>query len=341
MQGKPKTMSLGPYPQVSLSEARRKRAEAKAALLAGGDPMAPRRAKKVTFRQAVVEYWSGRMDVSESYRANALRGLELHLMPALGDLALVEIDRDRLMAELRRVDAAGHHVYVRKIRMWASQVFEWAMEHGFASVNPAAMIRPEKAFGRAPVQHMAALELREVPELMRRMALEGDLNSVLACRLLAYTWTRTSELRFMEWSEIDEHAAIWIIPAGKMKRRRDHLVPLSMQALAVLNKMRDRSRGSKYVFAAENRLDRPMSENAILYLLYRLGYKGKMTGHGWRAVASTWANERGYSADAIERQLAHVPGDAVRAAYNRAQYLDERRRMLQDWANWLDSFTAD
>jgi integrase len=161
---------------------------------------------------------------------------------------------------------------------------------------------------------------------------------VLACRLLALTWVRTNELRMMEWSEIDEAGKVWLIPAGKMKRDRDHLVPLSNQSLAVLKQLRARSRPeARYVFSAPHRMDRPMSENAVLTLIARMGYRGRMTGHGWRSVASTWANENGYSPDAIERQLAHVPDNKIRAVYNRAEYLPDRKKLLQDWADWLDS----
>ena len=171
--------------------------------------------------------------------------------------------------------------------------------------------------------------------LLQRLALEAELQSVLACRMLALTWVRTTELRMMLWSEIE--GDVWRIPAGRMKRRREHLVPLPSQALALLERLRLRARGRVYVFPSDRRLDRPMSENAILYLLHRIGYRGLMTGHGWRTVASTWANECGHSPDAIERQLAHAPGDQVRAAYNQAAYLPERRRMLQAFADWLDA----
>lgn len=153
--------------------------------------------------------------------------------------------------------------------------------------------------------------------------------------MLAYTWVRTKELRFMEWTEID--GDVWRIPGEKMKRRKDHIVPLSKQALEVLEKIQARSHGGRFVFHSELGEDRAISENTILYLLHRIGYKGRMTGHGWRSVGSTWANEKGYSVDAIERQLSHVPDNKIRAVYNRAEYLPERRKMLQDWADWLDS----
>lgn len=337
--GKPQTMSLGSYPEISLAAARVKREEAKRALIEGHDPMAPRRVNRqgVTLAEATETYWQGRKDVSATYRTNALRGIELHLVRLLSK-PISSITRDDLLGELLLMDAAGLHVYVRKVRMWVGQVFEWAVENGVANINPAALIRPEKAFGRAKVTSFAALALREVPEFLERLAMEGDLQSVLACRLLALTWVRTNELRMMEWSEIDEAGKVWLIPAGKMKRDRDHLVPLSDQSLAVLKQLRARSRSeARYVLSAPHRMDRPMSENSVLTLIARMGYRGRMTGHGWRSVASTWANENGYSPDAIERQLAHVPDNKIRAVYNRAEYLTDRKKLLQDWADWLDS----
>ncbi len=336
--GKPQTMSLGPYPSLGLAAARLRRDEVKTQLREGADPMAERRAQRPSgghsFREACEAYWAGRKDLSASYRDGALRGLELHLWPKLGGLRVDGITRELLLTELLRMDAAGLQEYVRKVRRWAGQVFDQAVELGQAKINPAALIRPERAFGRNEVEHLAALNPAEVPALLARLAMENpDLQSVLACRLLALTWVRTAELRQMEWTEIE--GDLWRLPAGKMKRRQEHLVPLSMQALAILKKMKARSRGSRYVFEGERTLERPMSENAVLYLLHRIGYKGQMTGHGWRSVGSTWANERGYLPDAVERQLAHVPADAVRAAYNRAAYLPQRRQMLQDWADWL------
>lgn len=351
--GKPKTKAYGPYPAVSLAEARVKRDEDKALLRDGIDPMADRKAarsdarahgrgrKWVTLREASDRYWTSRKDITDGYRDNALRGIEMHLCGNLGDRDVASITRADLLDELSIMDAAGHHVYVRKVRMWVGQVFEWAVNNDLAEINPAALIRPEKTFGKAKVENFAALELREMPDFMQRIGFERDLQSVLACRLLAMTWVRTTELRMMEWSEIDEAAALWLIPAGKMKRSKDHLVPLSIQALEILRELKARSRGSHFVFASDRRLDRPMSENAILYLIYRIGYKGRLTGHGFRSIGSTWANERGYNADAIERQLAHVPESKVRSAYNRAAYIDLRRQMLQDFADWLDACSRD
>jgi integrase len=352
LAGKPQTKSFGPYPEVTLAEARKQRDALRHALRERVDPMAERKAgrsdrrqhgksrKWLTLREASETFWEGRKDISPSYRANAERGIAMHLCATLGERDIASITRDDLLAALRVMDAAGLHVYVRKVRMWIGQVFDWGIENGHATINPAKLINPEKAFGRAPVQNFAALTLREIPDFMARLAMEGELQSVLACKMLALTWVRTIELRMMEWTEIDEDSALWLIPAGKMKRKREHLVPLSRQALGLLKELRARCRGSRYVFPSDRLLSRPMSENAVLYLIHRIGYKGRLTGHGFRSIGSTWANDRGYSPDSIERQLAHVPENKVRSIYNRAEYLVERRQMLQDYGDWMDSFSG-
>ena len=255
------------------------------------------------------------------------------LLPMIGGMALEQIGRETLMTALLPVDASGKFELVRNLRAWAGQIFERAIERGYCQHNPAALIRPERAFGKRQTQHLAALELHQVRAFMHRLALEGNTQSAVMCRLMALTWVRTGVLRRMMWSEVD--GDIWRIPGAKMKMRKDLLVPLSKQATEILKMMRQRRTTSAFVFPHPTRADRPASENSVLSLLYRMEYKGKMTGHGWRSVGSTWANENGFDADAIERQLAHVPKDEVRATYNRAQYLTQRRELLQAWADWL------
>ena len=338
-EGKEQTISWGPYPKISLAEARAKRDEAKRQLRDGLNPMATAATTKPstpTFSKCAELYWAGRKDCTPKYIHNATRALDAYLMPALGDLSIDSITRADLLTELKRVDDAGKHVYVRKIRLWADAVFEWARANGHCQHNPAAEIDPRRTFSTTKVEHFAALEPSEMPQLFDRLAFEDpQQQSVLALRMLAYTWVRTAELRQMRWHEIEGDT--WRIPAGKMKRSRDHVIPLSRQALELIEVMRQRARGSDYVFRGESRNDTPISENAILYLLYRIGFKGRMTGHGFRSVASTWANEAGYEPDHIEFQLAHSEENKTRSAYNRARYLKQRRQMLQDWADWLDA----
>lgn len=331
--GKAQTATLGPYPLLSLAQARIERDALRLKLLQGEPLKAAKPKATLTLEQASAQYWATRKDLSDNYKMNAENAISRHLLPTLGSRPLDSITRAEMLEALKAMDASGLHVYVRKTRMWAGQVFDWGVEHGHCTVNPCALINPKLAFARAKVVSMAALEITEVPAFMERLALEGVIQSAQACRLLALTGLRTKELRGMQWQHID--GDLLRVPDSLMKKELDLLVPLSAQAMAILDNMKKRSKGSVYVFPNDRRLDRPMSENAVLYLIGRMGYAGRMTGHGWRSVLSTWANERGFRADAIERQLAHVPGDKVRGIYNRAEYLPERRAMLQAWADWL------
>lgn len=333
VDGKPQTATFGPYPLLGLADARGKRDALRLAKI-NGTPLKPVKKKDaLTLEQASATFWAGRKDLSVGYVERAESAIAAHLLHRLGARLVGEITRQELLEVLMVMDAAGLTSYVRKVRMWIGQVFDWAVEQGHATVNPAALIDPRKAFSKAPVVSFAALKRTDVPAFMARLDLEGVIQSAQACRLIALTWVRTQELRMMEWSELE--GDLWRIPAGKMKRRQEHLVPLSRQALAILENMKARSNGSRFVFPNDRRLDRPMSENAVLYLIGRMGYGGAMTGHGWRRVASTWANEAGHDKDAIERQLSHSPADKIRAIYNSAEYMPERRVMLQVWADWL------
>ncbi len=343
LHGKPQTMSFGPYPEVSLVAARGKRDEARERLRAGADPMQPRRAARgaLTLKDACEGYWRDRQDISADYRKNIQRAFEMHVYPVIGERSVAGLTRDDFMDVFKPMNAKELFDYVRKVRGWLRQPIDWCVEHGEAAVNHVALIKPEKAFGKRKQEHFASVPLSEVGALLYRIRMEGELQSALACRLLAYTWVRTVELRTMMPGELEAtEGGLWRIPKGKMKRRREHLVPLSRQASQHAKALVERSPGSRFVMPNDRRPDRPMSENAILYLLGRIGYAGRMTGHGWRTIASTWANENGWTPDAIERQLAHAPDDETRAIYNTAQYLPERRRMLQAWADWLDEQEA-
>jgi integrase len=334
LDGKPQTASLGPYPLLSLADARVKRDELRRKVLDGENPKAETR-RGIKFSAAVEQYWNGRQDVSAKYRGDSIKALETHVLKDLGEKPLGAITRDMMLETLLKLNSLGKFALVRKVRMRAVPVFDWGLEHRHCTSNPAKDIKPEKAFGKSEHQPLASLELSDVHAFFDRLKLEGDLRSVLAAKMLTLTWVRTREMRFMRWDQID--GDLWRVPRGTMKKRRDHLVPLSRQALDLLDILRPRCQGSVYVFPGEHTNLRPISENTVLYLLYRMGLKGKMTGHGFRSIGSTWANERGFNADAVERQLAHAPADKTRGAYNRAEYLPERRQILQAFADWLDN----
>lgn len=331
--GKPQTATFGPYPLVTLAEAREKRDAARKSLL-NGEPVGRKPKPSPALKDAAHQYWNGRGDITEGYRKNVLAGIDQHLAPLLGDRPLNTIKRADLMEAFERMAKAGILVYMRRVRTWIKPVFSWGMQHGHCETNPAADIDPKDAFKRPakPVNH-AALPLHEVHGFIERISLDGDLKSVLMCKFLALTWTRTTETRGMKWSEVV--GAVWTIPPERMKRKVSHEVYLSRQAVDILRKMRERRRGNEYVFEADHRQDRALSENAVLALIARAGYKGRMTGHGWRTVASTWANEQQCNPDAVERQLNHVPEDEVRGRYNQAKYKPARVEMLQRFADWL------
>lgn len=330
--GKQQTAVIGPYPLIGLKEARDRRDAIRLKLLDGVD-LKTKAKPSITFDAAVADYWAGRSDISDGYKANALRGLTMHLSPTLGSKLVRDITRDSLMDALKPMDAAGLTVYVRRVRMWASQVLDWAVQHGHCDANPASSINSKIAFSRKERVGFAFLPLSEVHPFLERLAFEDEIQSVLACKFMALTWTRTNEMRRMKWAEVE--GDLWRIPGKRMKMRREHLVPLSTQAQALLKEMKLRSRGSDFVFPNDRTGSRPMSENAVLYLIYRLGYQGKMTGHGWRKVGSTWGNENEYNRDHIEMQIAHSDEDGDRSTYNAAEYLKQRRVMLQAYADWL------
>jgi integrase len=242
-----------------------------------------------------------------------------------------------LLAAVRKIEARGAYDLAHRVLGVASQVFRYGVATGRCERDPAPDLRgaltPHKG------RNQAAVTPDELPELLRKINGYGEIGdklTALALRLLALTFVRTSELIGAEWKEIDLDGAVWIIPAERMKMKSEHVVPLSMQAIAILRELQPLAGGSRYVFPGRNP-DKPISNNTMLFALYRLGYKGKMTGHGFRAVASTMLNESGFPADVIERQLAHCERNEVRGAYNRAEYLPQRRAMVQQWADMLDA----
>lgn len=333
--GKQQTHVIGPYPLITLADARKRRDDVRLKLI-DGVSLKLKDKEAITLSTAVTSYWNTRKDVGEDYKNHALSASEMYIERFIGKKPINSITREQLLELLMKMDNAGKHVYVKKVRMWVSQVFEWAIQHRHCETNPAATINPKIAFGHKPVEGLAFLPLTEVHTFMDRMGMEGDIQSVLACKLLALTWVRTKELRQMRWDQIEMNkgGSLWRIPDEEMKGKREHLVPLSTQALEILGELKMRCRGSEYVLPSNRDIHRPISENEVTALIHRIGYKDKMTGHGCRKIGSTWANENEYNRDHIEMQLAHSDG-SVRGIYNSAEYLTQRRVMLQSYADWL------
>jgi integrase len=347
--GREKTLSLGIYPAVSLAEARRKLSDVRKLVAEGQDPSEARKAQK---RQAIVsaennfEAIAREWIVAKSpawtprYTKFVVARLEKDIFPKLGSRPIKEIAPPELLSVVRMIESRGASELSHRVLNCCGQIFMFGIATGRADRNPANDL--QGALKTHVKKHYAHLQAVELPEFLERLAkYEGHPQTRLAVTLLMLTFVRTTELRGATWDEIDLENCEWRIPAQRMKMRRDHIVPLSRQAVAAFRELKRLNGPWKYVFPNPHKPIKHMSENAVLYALYRMGYHNRTTGHGFRHTASTILNESNlFSPDAIERQLAHVQGNKVRAAYNHAQYLPERRQMMQWWADYLDGLTA-
>jgi integrase len=347
-QGKEKLLALGKWDTVSLHEARELRDDWKKILAKGLDPGAVRKQARndaahraANSFESVAREWYGKHSKIwvPHHASDVLRRLEANLFPALGPRPIGEITAPELLAAVRKIEHRGAHDLAHRVLQVASQIFRYGVATGRCARDPAPDLRGALTPHRA--RNQPAVKPDDVPELLRAINdyhKIGDPQTALALRLLALTFVRTGELIGAEWTEfkLDGDAAMWIVPAERMKMRTEHVVPLSRQAVEVLNDIRKLARDSRYVLPGRNP-DKPMSNNTLLFALYRLGYKGRMTGHGFRAMASTMLNEAGFRPDAVERQLAHCERNDVRGAYNKAEYLPERRLMMQQYADTIDA----
>ncbi|MGG1949008.1 integrase arm-type DNA-binding domain-containing protein [Trinickia sp. NRRL B-1857] len=349
IDGKEKRAALGVYPNVSLLEARKERDKIKESVRAGLDPTHEKRRLKLertldraNLFEAVAREWHDKQKVgwTEKHANRVWKMIENELLAPLGARPIREISAPELLAVMRTIESRDALDISHRCLQTASQIFRYAIATGRADRDPAPDLRG--ALKTRAVVHMKRIGESELPELMQKIATyDGDLQTRLALQLLALTFVRTVELRNAEWSEIDEVKAEWRIPAAKMKMRSEHIVPLSTQALAVIKQLRELNGNWALLFPSRSNARKPISENTVLYALYRLGYHSRMTGHGFRGLASTILNENGFNSDWIERQLAHTEQNSVRAAYNHAQYLPERRRMMQWWGAYLEQSSAD
>lgn len=348
IDGKEKRAALGVYPNVSLLEARKARDSIKDSVRAGLDPTHEKRRLKLertldraTSFEAVAREWHDKQKVgwTEKHANRVWKMIETELLAALGARPIREISAPELLAVMRTIESRDALDISHRCLQTASQIFRYAIATGRADRDPAPDLRG--ALKTRAAVHMKRIGESELPELMQKIATyDGDLQTRLALQLLALTFVRTVELRNAEWSEIDEAKAEWRIPAEKMKMRSEHIVPLSTQALEVIRQLREINGNWQLLFPSRTNARKPISENTVLYALYRLGYHSRMTGHGFRGLASTILNENGFNSDWIERQLAHTDQNSVRAAYNHAQYLQERCRMMQWWGDYLTARSA-
>ena len=351
--GKEKRLAFGVYPAVSLKDARDRAAEALKVRQAGDDPGALRKAAKAKSAheetntlEAMASAWlshqAGRWAPVTLERISA--SLEANIFPELGARPMAAVKPGEVMAAIKKIEARGAGDQAGRVLQRVKSIYRWGVTHERIESNPMLDLVLSEILKPRQVNHRPALADRELPEFLAKLAVyQGDPHTVQALRLLMLTATRPGEVRGAAWPEFDLDAALWIIPAERMKMRNEHRVPLSRQAVEVLQTMQPLSGdreplagGRALVFPSPFYPSKALSENTFNSALARLGYKGSATAHGFRALFSTVANESGWNPDVIERQLAHAERNGVRAAYHRSTYLQDRAKLMQWWADYLD-----
>ena len=351
-QGKEKVLALGKYPLFSLKEARDARDEARKQLAKGADPSATKQAAKrtdtsdrATHFETIARLWHADWSSNKvgKHAGYVIRRMEQYVFPIIGNTPISAITAPMFVRIAKAAEANNAGEIARRVLNTSSQVFVYAIAHGLADRNTAKDVNPGAILKPRTQAHYARVERSDLPDLLRSIdAYRGTPYTRYAMELMAHTFVRTGELIAARWGEFDFEKAQWRIPRERMKTKKsEHIVPLAPQVIEILQTMQriypepSRYEPSAFLFPADRTPEKHMSNNTILAALARMGFKGKMTGHGFRGVASTALNELGYSPDVIEAQLAHVEGNKVRAAYNAAQYLEPRRKMMNDWANYL------
>lgn len=348
--GKEKLLSLGTYPEVSLSQARERRFKARKQVANGIDPSQARKASKASKQndentfENVAREWFSKFEVNwaPGHSIKIIRRLENDVFPYIGQQPILEIKAPELLMVLRRIESRGALDSAHRTRNTCGQIFRYAIATGRAERDPAADLRG--ALPPAKTKHLSAItDPKKVAGLLRAIeGYEGSFVTRCALRIAPLLFVRPGELRHMEWKEINLEAFEWNIPEKKMKLKRTHLVPLARQAVAILREIQPLTGTGQYVFPSTRSSQRPMSNNTVLAALRRMGFeKSEMTGHGFRAMARTMLDEiLNIRPDFIEHQLAHAVRDPNGRAYNRTAFLYERREMMQTWADYLDGLKS-
>jgi len=344
--GLSKIFSIGKYPIIGLKDARSKHMKAQKLLLNGIDPSANKKEKKLNrFNNfgAIAQQWfdNQKPGWSENYSKKVWRGMEINLLPWLKNKPINEITTRMVLDVLRNIEKRGAIETAHRTGQIANQIFIFAIAWEFLDNNPANDI--SKALQVNPEKNLAAITNPvEVGELLRAMdEFQGTFVVQCALKLQPFVFVRPGELRKAEWKEIDFKNCLWTIPAHRMKMKREHIVPLSKQALELLNSIHPLTGHGKYIFPAVHTDSRPMSNNTLNVALRRLGYsKDQMCAHGFRTTASTNLHEMGWKSEVVERQLAHVDKNSIRGTYNKAEYIEERIKMMRSWADYLDGLKS-
>lgn len=342
--GKEKRLAFGVFPIVTLAEAREMRNQAKKTLAAGGDPGEIKKEEKAiqklntgnTFEAIAREWHKSKADRwSLRYRDEIIDTFEKDIFPYIGKRPIAEIKPLELLETLRKMEKRGALEKMRKVRQRCGEVYRYAIITGRAEYNPA----PDLASALTPPkkQHFPFLIAEELPYFLKDLAgYTGSMITKTATKIILLTAVRTQELRFARWQDIDLEKGVWEIPAEVMKMKRPHVVPLSKQVIELFNSLKPLSGHYELVFIGRNDHRKPISKESVNQVIELLGYKGRLTGHGFRHTMSTILHEKGFNSAWIETQLAHIDKNAIRGTYNHAQYMDGRREMMQWYADYMD-----
>jgi integrase len=340
--GREKLLSFGSYPDVPTALARERREEARRHLAAGRDPSVVRKSAEGTrqndFRRVATELLMAQASkLDPGTLAQKTAWLEKRVFPSIGRVPIAELTAPPILALLRRIEATGRHETARRVKTAIGEVMRYAIACGLAAHDPTASLRGALVAGTKR-SFAAVTDPERLGEILRVVwTYSGQPTTEVALKFAFYVFPRPGELRKAEWVEFDLKSALWRLPAEKMKARRSHTVPLSRQVVSLLKELQALTGEGKYVFPSLLSDEKPLSENTLVGALRRLGIdKDEQTAHGVRAAASTLLNEQDWNPDLIELQLAHAPKDRVRATYNRGPRIEERRRMMQHWADYLD-----
>lgn len=344
--GKEKTLSFGIYPEISLQEARNKKIEARKQIREGKDPSQQKKEQQLKAKfnsdnsfKGVAEEWYelNKHKWTPKHSQRVWGRLENHVFPAIGKRPISEIHALELLEDIiRKIEREGKIETAHRILQYCTAIFRFAIITKRAKYNPTQDLRG--ALKPHKKQNHPTIKIGEVPELLKRLENHKTAATTkLAIKMLLLTFVRQGELRQAMWEQIDLKKKIWYIPAHIMKMREEHIVPLSKQVIEILHQLKTLSGENEYLFPTQNKVKHPMmNENTINIVLKAIGYEKRLTAHGFRSLASTTLNELGFAPDVIERQLAHAERNAVRAAYNRAEYLPQRSIMMQEWADYID-----
>lgn len=347
--GKQKTLALGAYPLISLAEARIKRDEAKKLLLAKIDPSAQKKQEEqkieietqLKFENIARQWWQAQLPRWVKHHADrVIHSLEKDVFPSIGQQSVKEIKTPDILNVLRQIESRGVNDTALRALQRIKSVFNYAIQTGLIEYNPATSLTG--VITKQKEQHQLALPQSKLSDFYQQLEVTPMKEFTrIALKLLMIWFVRSGELRKAKWQDIDWEKKEWQIPADTMKMKRAHVVPLTDWSIELLEQLKPLTEKSVYLFPNYRNFDEPMSENALSYAMARMGYKGKAVPHGFRSLATDVLNENGFDADVIERQLAHIESNKVRAAYHRTEYLPQRREMMQWYSDWLRKYNSN